>query len=112
MLEQLSKSLFDAISGSDEVHEQLKRLREEGYSLSLLLDCQHEGKNPGSGQNPQRGVRAPLPEFRINGQDLAFLRSVGIDPTRRCRRRKISETAALQRREEDAEATNRDPARD
>jgi hypothetical protein len=27
------------------------------------------------------------PVFQINGQDLSFLKSIGIDPTRRARRR-------------------------
>jgi hypothetical protein len=32
--------------------------------------------------------RAPAaPPFRIDGEDLSFLRSIGIDPTRRRRRR-------------------------
>ncbi|MEE2778315.1 MAG: hypothetical protein VYE73_16300 [Acidobacteriota bacterium] len=33
-------------------------------------------------------ARAPnAPTFRIDGKDLLFLRSIGIDPTRKSRRR-------------------------
>lgn len=88
MLEQLSRSLFEAISESEDVHHHLKRLREEGYSLNLLLDCQPEGSE-GDDARQSRGVqRSPNPTFRINGEDLAFLKSLGIDPTRRCKTRR------------------------
>jgi hypothetical protein len=36
----------------------------------------------------RRGSSGAEPPFRINGEDLAFLRSVGIDPTRRRRGRR------------------------
>ena len=98
MLEQLSRSLFEAISDSEDVHEHLQRLREEGYSLNLLLDCQPDDQEddedgPSSSTRqalpPPRALQpASAPTFRINGNDLAFLRSVGIDPTRRCRTRR------------------------
>jgi hypothetical protein len=39
----------------------------------------------------------PTPTFRINGEDLAFLRSIGIDPTRKSRGR--SRAASRQRDE-------------
>lgn len=40
---------------------------------------------PSEGAEPVRRTRRPArePEFRINREDLAFLRSIGIDPTRR-----------------------------
>jgi hypothetical protein len=98
MLEQLSRSLFEAISDSEDVHEHLQRLRQEGYSLNLLLDCQpddpeQEEEAPAAQSRqalpPPRALQpASPPTFRINGTDLAFLRSVGIDPTRRCRTRR------------------------
>jgi hypothetical protein len=38
------------------------------------------GTEPGSGK--------PAPVFRIDGNDLLFLRSIGIDPTRKSRTRR------------------------
>lgn len=39
---------------------------------------------------PEDGALVPSPEpaFQIDGRDLGFLRSIGIDPTRRLRRKK------------------------
>ena len=106
MLEQLSRSLFDAISESEDVHDHLKRLREEGYSLNLLLDCQPQSEDDeddessdGPGVEDEEESKVPTgvaptkalqrkdvpPVFRIDGKDLAFLRDLGIDPTRRCK---------------------------
>ena len=95
MLEQLSRSLFEAISDSGDVHDHLKRLRAEGYSLNLLLDCQPDTEKREENQHRELATRStrtvhrsPSPEFKINCDDLAFLRSVGIDPTRQLRNKK------------------------
>ncbi len=94
LLEQLSRALHTAIGESDDVHEHLDRLREEGYTLNLLLDCQPDLEGPREDRKDlsPRSLRMvhsnSRPEFRINGEDLAFLRSVGIDPTRRLRTRR------------------------
>ncbi len=108
MLELLSRSLFEAISDSEDVHEHLRQLREEGYSLNLLLDCQPDSEDEeesdafaarypdgdetsevSSGAIPAQALpRSGVPPvFRIDGKDLAFLRDLGIDPTRRCKSR-------------------------
>lgn len=89
LLNELSRSLLAAISDSDDVHLQLRRIRAEGYSLSLLLDCQRESRE----EEKHRPLPLGEPSFRIDGRDLAFLRSLGIDPTRRCRRRRKQPSA-------------------
>lgn len=45
------------------------------------------GRSPGRSPDPAP-ERAPEPTFQIRGRDLAFLRSIGIDPTRRPPRRR------------------------
>ena len=85
MLRDLGRALSEAISDSPEVGRTLRRIRREGYTLYLLADCKREGEiaTPvASGKSPGE------PLFRINSDDLSFLRSIGIDPTRR-RRRKV-----------------------
>ena len=85
MLRDLGRALSEAISDSSEVNETLRKIRREGYSLHLLLDCKRDN---------QEGEALPLgdttsevidPRFQINAVDLSFLRSIGIDPTRRMR---------------------------
>ena len=85
MLSEFRKALYEAISDSTDVHRTWRQLREEGYSLYLLVDC----KKQDGQENGERG-KLPLPAqepvFQINGTDLSFLKSIGIDPTRRRRR--------------------------
>jgi len=90
MLRDFGRALSEAISDSSEASRKLRQLKDEGYSLYLLLDG-GGGENGRGGQPaaaPQKQLAAGQPEFRINGKDLSFLRSIGIDPTRRLRRRR------------------------
>ena len=85
MLSEFRKALYEAISDSNDVHRTWRQLREEGYSLYLLVDC----KKQDAIEPAERG-KLPLPQdpvFQINGPDLSFLKSIGIDPTRRGRKR-------------------------
>lgn len=90
---------------SPEVHDRLESIRREGYTLNLFLDCKRSpsdkngGKSNGKSNGKTNGktngsARRPLapPTFRIDGRDLAFLRSVGIDPTRQARSRRSRQT--------------------
>ncbi|HZI63633.1 MAG TPA: hypothetical protein VFE44_02570 [Thermoanaerobaculia bacterium] len=91
MLRDLGRALSEAISESPEVGRTLRRLRSEGYTLHLVLDCKRRGEagEAVDGDEASRALAptpAGEPAFRINGDDLSFLRSCGIDPTRRPRR--------------------------
>ncbi len=93
MLRDFGRALSEAISDSSEASRKLRQIRDEGYSLYLLLDgSRAEAGADGSGalvtQGGSRQLAAGPPEFRINSTDLSFLRSIGIDPTRRLRRRR------------------------
>jgi hypothetical protein len=88
------------IAESPEVGEKLDEVRSAGYSVYLLLDCKRRAGERGrqrsrseapaalAATDPQLPAPPPKPGvFRINAGDLAFLRSLGIDPTRQLRRR-------------------------
>lgn len=87
-LSELRRALFEALSDSSDVHRAWRDLRDEGYALYLLVDCKPEAV---ADDDAPRAAAAPLPEgepvFQIDGKDLTFLKSIGIDPTRRARRR-------------------------
>jgi hypothetical protein len=92
MLKDLRRALSDAISESSEVSRSLRRIREEGYSLYLLVDCKRETSDGEALalSHATRTSSAADPCFQINGRDLSFLKSIGIDPTRRLRRRRTT----------------------
>lgn len=86
-LRDLGRAVFEAISESPDVNQALSQIRAHGYSLSMQLNCKKESEPDDSDEAP-RALPAGDPVFRIDGQDLTFLRSIGIDPTRRMRRRR------------------------
>jgi hypothetical protein len=91
MLRDLRRALSEAISESSEVSRTLRKIREEGYSLYLLVDCKREANDldtPSLPALPKTAAGEPL--FQIDSRDLSFLKSIGIDPTRRLRRRRSS----------------------
>lgn len=141
-LADLGKALSEAISESSAASRHLAELRDEGFSVYLLLESDGErgertetasgrrsgalsartrgerggaergergapgghaarqlaaqrqltGRShpPGDRQLPAAASAEPQPTFLIDGRDLAFLRSVGIDPTRPARRKRSS----------------------
>jgi hypothetical protein len=89
MLRDLRRALSEAISESSEVSRTLRKIREEGYSLYLLVDCKREANEPEPLAPPLPAKMPPGgPLFQIDSRDLSFLKSIGIDPTRRLRRRR------------------------
>jgi hypothetical protein len=98
MLKELGQAINESISGSGRVHDSIQKIRDEGYNLYMVLDAK-VGLNR---QDASRGARRPIGEaepedmgpvseratFRINVKDLRFLKSVGIDPTRKVRARR------------------------
>jgi len=97
MLKELGQAINESISGSDRVHDSIQRIRDEGYNLYMVLDAKvGVNRRGGRGGRRRSGERAADVEsietadraaFRINIKDLRFLKSVGIDPTRKVRAR-------------------------
>jgi hypothetical protein len=85
ILKDLGKAVFEAISDSDDVNETVNKVRAEGYSLTMQLNCTRDSA-PGKDELSEPSRLEPT--FKIDGQDLSFLQSIGIDPTRRRPRRR------------------------
>ena len=110
MLKELGKAINESISGSGRVHDSIQRIRDEGYNLYMVLDAK-VGVNRRAPRSGSRRRSAAAPEagkavatigeqaaFRINIKDLRFLKSVGIDPTRKVRtRRGVAARLSLRR---------------
>jgi hypothetical protein len=134
MLKELGQAINESISGSGRVHDSIQRIRDEGYNLYMVLDAKvgvnkrdrssrrksgSRGSREGAGAARageraegaaeasalEPGVSAASAAFRINVKDLRFLKSLGIDPTRKVRsvrstsrRRPASAAATASRR--------------
>ena len=91
LLQDLGTAINESISGSDDVNRHIQRIRDEGYDLYVVLDATIglNKQDPDGDENTTAVATANEPpkevQFRINVNDLALLRSIGIDPTRKVR---------------------------
>ncbi|HWZ86035.1 MAG TPA: hypothetical protein VN032_07540 [Thermoanaerobaculia bacterium] len=100
MLKELGQAINESISGSGRVHDSIQKIRDEGYNLYMVLDAKVGVKKRESKARSRRAAALASAEpdetssvseraaFRINLKDLRFLKSLGIDPTRKVRTRK------------------------
>lgn len=95
LLEQLGTAINESISSSEDVNDRIQEIRDEGYELYVVLDAtiglgkndENDDEAPQDEMKQQLALPAPDAQFRINVNDLGFLRSVGIDPTRKVKSR-------------------------
>ena len=108
MIKDLGRAVAQAISASDHVNEVVRKIRHEGFSLSMTLNCEHEGRPEAKLELTPRKASAndaeatpsqaddkspspalgPQPVFRLDSSDVTLLKSLGIDPTRSGPRRR------------------------
>ncbi len=89
LLSDLRSSLSRVFTESPEVNRALHRIRDQGWSLYLVIDKSDGQSEPNAFElSSQMPSQEAEPTFRIDSRDLTFLRSVGIDPTRTLRRRR------------------------
>ena len=85
----LRRSVAQAFSESAKVRALLRRIQEEGWTLYLVVDRRKEDEEPVAFELASSSQeREEEPTFRIDGRDLSLLKSLGIDPTRKLRRRR------------------------
>ena len=95
LLRELGTAINESISSSDDVNRQIQKIRDEGYNLYVVLDATiglnkegEEASDAGSPAEPAAELVVKSDkdvQFRININDLALLRALGIDPTRKVR---------------------------
>ncbi len=102
LLKELGDAINNSISSSEAVNQHIQKIRDEGYDIYVVLDAtigigrndEDADESPSPSEDPAEVMqqRLAIPgaevQFRINVNDLAFLRSVGIDPTRKVKHRK------------------------
>ncbi len=107
LLRELGNAINESISSSEDVNEHIQRIRDEGYNLYVVLDAtiglnrigeEEETPRPAS---PVMQVKSDREvQFRIDVNDLALLRALGIDPTRKVRGARRVEPLAVSSDEE------------
>lgn len=93
LLRELGSAINESISNSEDVNEHIQRIRDEGYNLYVVLDATiglnrlgEEEETPPPAPSAGMLVKSDREvQFRINVNDLALLRALGIDPTRKVR---------------------------
>ena len=91
ILKELGEAINDSISSSEDVNHHIQRIRDEGYNLYVVLDAtiglgKEDEELAEEEKAPVAQLAPPAREgaqFRINVNDLALLRGLGIDPTRK-----------------------------
>jgi uncharacterized protein (UPF0335 family) len=84
-LKKLIKELGDAISesltDSEQIADVISRIKAGGYDIFLVLEAtigfNKQDEKP-SRRRPTITARTRVPEFKLNSQDLKFLRSMKI----------------------------------
>lgn len=88
LLQDLGTAINESISGSEDVNRHIQKIRDEGYDLYVVLDATI-GLNKQDSDDETTAIAPVEPpkevQFRINVNDLALLRALGIDPTRKVR---------------------------
>jgi hypothetical protein len=101
LLRELGSAINESISNSEDVNKYIQRIRDEGYDLYVVLDAtiglnKHDSEDESAPEQPATELIVKSDkeiQFRINVNDLALLRSLGIDPTRKVRN--VRRVAAL-----------------
>lgn len=89
IMKELGRAVVMAVTSSQDVKSLVRQIREKGLNLSLVLSCEQEEHQDTELQLISRQEPNDL-GFRLDGQDVSFLKSLGIDPTRSAPRRKSS----------------------
>lgn len=85
LLQDIGRALASAMAENAAGDGNLSKSQKEGYLLYVQIHG--PAVNSPAAAAPRRRPE-PEPEFRMNTSDVAFLKSIGIDPTRRIRRRR------------------------
>jgi hypothetical protein len=92
LVHDLRCAVSHALGDSEDVGRVLQTIRQQGWSLYLVVDRKRDGEPIETYEvespQPPEAAEPKSVTFRIDGEDLSFLRSIGIDPTRKVRNRR------------------------
>src|SRR6202142_3084562 len=80
-MKELGEAINESLSDSDQISEVVSRIKEGGYDIFLVLEATIGVSKQGEKSSDKTSLVTTLstnPEFKINDQDLKFLKSLRI----------------------------------
>ena len=81
LMKELGEAINESLAESDQIAEVVSRIKEGGYDIFLVLEATIGVSKPGEKTNDKTSLVTTLtgnPEFKVNDQDLKFLKSLRI----------------------------------
>jgi hypothetical protein len=81
LMKELGEAINESLAESDQIAEVVSRIKEGGYDIFLVLEATIGVSKPGEKANDKTSLVTTLtgnPEFKVNDQDLKFLKSLRI----------------------------------
>ena len=87
-LQELGHRLTEAMNASPEVKDAVRRIQLEGFQVAVTMTSARAKRERLEVTIDPPAELPPEPTFRLDGDDVEFLKSMRIDPTRAVRRRR------------------------
>ncbi len=81
LMKELGEAINESLADSDAIAEVVSRIKDGGYDIFLVLEATIGVSKPGDKTANKTSLVTTLssnPEFRVNDQDLKFLKSLRI----------------------------------
>ena len=76
LMNQLGEAINESLSESEQIAEVVSKIKEDGYDIFLVLEATIGVSKPG--EKPEERKSTVTTEFKVNDQDLKFLKSLRI----------------------------------
>ncbi len=81
-MKQLGEAINESLSESEQIAEAISKIKAEGYDVFLVLEAtigfNRVDEEIEAAAAPVAGNRRGEPEFKVNAQDMKFLKSLRI----------------------------------
>jgi pentose-5-phosphate-3-epimerase len=82
LMKELGEAINESLSDSEQIAEVVSRIKEGGYDIFLVLEAtigvSKQGEKSSSDKTSLVTTLSTNPEFKVNDQDLKFLKSLRI----------------------------------
>jgi hypothetical protein len=80
LMKELGEAINESLSDSEQIAEVVSRIKEGGYDIFLVLEATIGVSKQGEKSSDKTSLVTTLsnPEFKVNDQDLKFLKSLRI----------------------------------